>query len=179
MPVFRSLASLGFPDYAVTSDGRVFSRRVYGSRKRRIGSWWEMKPTVPKKAKRPVPFIRLFGSEVGKPASFSIHQVVAHAWIGPNPGGKLVCHKDDNQLNNHASNLYYGDGKTNWQDAIRNGAAVHGELRPNATLTNFQVSEIKRRFKQGERQYLLAKEFGITLQKIYGILRGWTWKHVK
>lgn len=33
---------------------------------------------------------------------------------------ELGCHKDDNSLNNHINNLYWGDYKTNGKDRIKN-----------------------------------------------------------
>lgn len=49
------------------------------------------------------------------------HSLVALAWI-PNPENKpYVCHKDNNPLNNHYKNLYWGTPKENAQQCIRDG----------------------------------------------------------
>lgn len=38
---------------------------------------------------------------------FSIHELVALAFIGPRPKGMVVHHRDGNTFNNHVSNLEY------------------------------------------------------------------------
>lgn len=52
---------------------------------------------------------------------FAIHQLVALVYIGERPSDTEVCHRDDDHLNNHWTNLYYGTHPQNVADAIRNG----------------------------------------------------------
>lgn len=49
---------------------------------------------------------------------YNIHQLVAFNFIGPRPDGMLVCHKDDNTMNNYVGNLYYGTPKDNTHDKL-------------------------------------------------------------
>lgn len=53
-----------------------------------------------------------------------IHKIVYETWVGEIPKGKLVLHKDDDQLNNNINNLYLGNQKENIQDCIKNGHRV-------------------------------------------------------
>ena len=51
-----------------------------------------------------------------------IHRLVCETFHGPAPADKPhACHRDDNKLNNHADNLYWGSFSDNIQDQIRNG----------------------------------------------------------
>lgn len=57
----------------------------------------------------------------GVKKSYSVHRLVAEAFI-PNPDNKpQVLHWDDNPLNNNVSNLRWGTQKDNMQDRLRNG----------------------------------------------------------
>lgn len=61
---------------------------------------------------------------LGSNGQFFVHHLVAKAFI-PNPNGyPIVRHRDDNRLNNHASNLEWGTQADNIQDAIRRGRFV-------------------------------------------------------
>lgn len=54
-----------------------------------------------------------------------VHRLVALAFIGPEPPGMQVCHWDGNPSNNRVSNLRWGTGSDNAQDAIRHGTNAH------------------------------------------------------
>ena len=89
--------------YQVTSDGKVISangeksteisRRGY----KRVSLW-----------------------KHGKGRHFSVHRLVASAFI-PNPSGfEMVNHKDGNKLNNDVSNLEWCDASHNMKHAYKN-----------------------------------------------------------
>lgn len=50
-----------------------------------------------------------------------VYKLVAAAFL---VGDGMVCHKDDNPLNDELSNLYYGTKASNTADAIANGKMV-------------------------------------------------------
>lgn len=51
-----------------------------------------------------------------------VHRLVLLAFVGePPPGKPNGLHRDDDHLNNHVSNLYWGDQSENINDSIRNG----------------------------------------------------------
>lgn len=57
----------------------------------------------------------------GRKRNFRPHRLVMQAFVGyPMPGFDVICHYDDNKLNNHISNLRYGTMKDNGQDRVRN-----------------------------------------------------------
>lgn len=43
----------------------------------------------------------------------------------PNDGARYICcHRDDDETNNHISNLYWGTYSDNGKDAVRNGRLI-------------------------------------------------------
>jgi len=57
-----------------------------------------------------------------------IHQLVLLAFEGPPPVlGMWGLHRDDNQKNNHLSNLYWGTSSQNAFDRVRNGSDVNAK----------------------------------------------------
>lgn len=61
-----------------------------------------------------------------------VHDLVARAFLGPRPPGKLVRHLNDHIHNNTPENLAYGDMKQNSRDAranAGNGAVTSNRLR--------------------------------------------------
>lgn len=54
-----------------------------------------------------------------------VHHLVAEVFIGPRPEGMLVCHRNDDPLDNRITNLYYGTKQENEKDKTRNGFNVN------------------------------------------------------
>jgi hypothetical protein len=51
-----------------------------------------------------------------------------------------------------------------------------GEKHTNAKLTNTQAKEIRKKYKNGEYQTVLAKKFGVSQRVISLIVRGESYK---
>lgn len=101
----------GFPDYEVSSLGRVASvkrgeRQILRGGKTDTGY-------------RNVLLYR-DGVRVGR----RIHQLVAHAFLGPRPEGLQIRHLDGDQLNNEARNLLYGTQAENMADRRRHAGRL-------------------------------------------------------
>jgi len=105
----------GFPDYAVTRDGRVWSKPRLDSRGERCGDRW-LKPEVSGKGCLQV---RLFLS--GKRQSRMISRLVLEAWVGPHPDGMECRHLDGDPTNNNLSNLKWGTRSETMRDSIQHG----------------------------------------------------------
>lgn len=58
-----------------------------------------------------------------------LHLLVAAAFIGPRPPGKIVRHLDGNRKNPRWGNLAYGTYAENTQDAIAHG--THSGEKPD------------------------------------------------
>lgn len=55
---------------------------------------------------------------------YPIHKIVYETWIGELKSGQIVCHKNDNQLDNNINNLYAGNQKENIEDCINNNHRI-------------------------------------------------------
>jgi len=82
-----------YPDYCITEDGTVYSRRL-------TGKWRKRKPHLYPDGYRRI----VMCSERGQKTLY-VHRLIAQAWV-PNPDNRPdVNHIDHNPENNHASNL--------------------------------------------------------------------------
>ena len=53
----------------------------------------------------------------------ALHALVCETFHGPRPEGMLCCHRDDDQNNNRADNLYWGTRAENEEDRARNSGS--------------------------------------------------------
>lgn len=90
----------GFPDYLVTSNGRVFSLKY--------GKFKELKQ---EKTKSGYLFVRLCKNN--EKFHKYVHRLVAQAFITNYENKKEINHIDENKTNNHASNLEWVTHKEN------------------------------------------------------------------
>ena len=97
--------------YHVTRDGKVYRLKTQG---------WELrKLKIVTKGNRKSYRIRIHVADKKVDRHFSVSRLVAMIYI-PNPHNyPCVCHRDNNPLNNHVSNLYWGTQKMNIQQAVR------------------------------------------------------------
>lgn len=134
----------GHPKYLINNYGEVFSVKTQKALK------WNTATGYPR--------VNLDGKY------YTVHQLVAFNFIGPRPDGMLVCHKDDNTMNNYVGNLYYGTPKDNTHDKLVNGKG--------RKLTDDEVREIKRRLLNGEQGKKIAPDYGVTDRTISKINTG-------
>jgi hypothetical protein len=111
--------------------------------------------------------------------TFTVHSLVAQAWIGRRETGMQVCHNDGDKMNNHVSNLRYGTGVENSQDRHKHGTAFKGENHPKSKLSERQILKIKSRLKEGHKQRDVATEFRVSKSLIWAINTGRAWAHVE
>lgn len=98
----KSLDFLGYPNYSVTDDGRVFSLDY-----RHTGKKNELKPRLY------CGYNRITLCKDGKVKYILIHRLVALAFI-PNPDNlPIINHKDENPSNNNVENLEWCSIKYN------------------------------------------------------------------
>lgn len=72
--------------------------------------------------------------------NFTVHQLVAAAFIGPKPpAAEHIRHLDDDKTNNAATNLAYGTHSENTIDAVRNGK--HAQARKDKCAKGHAYSE--------------------------------------
>lgn len=112
--------------------------------------------------------------------SFKVHRCVALAFLGPgSEEKKLVCHKNDNPLDNRVENLYWGSAKDNSSDQATNNKQVRGERCRISKLTADVVRAIRSEYTQGRiSQQELARQHGVGQTAISAVLRRATWAHI-
>lgn len=120
---------------------------------------------------------RVYLGKLGQRAKpFSVHHLVAEAFIGPRPAGKQINHKDGDPQNNRAENLEWVTASENLKHAHRTG------LKPpptNTTVLNpHLVREIRKKYT-GRNGPALAAEYGLKPQAINRLIRRETWKNVE
>lgn len=103
-----------------------------------------------------------------KPKNCLAHVLVAEAFIGPRPEGKVINHKNGNKADPSLTNLEYVTPSENHKHAIATGLfkPPSGERHWSAILPDEQILEIIRRVNSGERNKDLAKEFGIRANNV-------------
>jgi hypothetical protein len=89
-----------------------------------------------------------------------------------------VAHNDGVPSNNAASNLRWDTRAGNFSDKIRHGTHSRGERSPNATLTNAQVLDMKRRLAAGNSLREIADHFRISYRNAWQIKNGRRWRHI-
>ena len=97
---FKGKIILDYPDYLISKDGQVYSKKSNKIRKFEINETGYCR-------------IKLSNEEYKQGNKFYIHQLVAKAYI-PNPNNyDQVNHKDLNKHNNNVNNLEWCDGSMN------------------------------------------------------------------
>ena len=156
-----------FENYAVTKDGRVWSKPKY--------IW--LKPSKHREG-----YLQVILCKNGKEFSRKIHTLVLITYIGLRPDDMECRHLDGNVLNNNLSNLRWGTHKENTRDSIRHKTHCGfkcGELNTNHKLTEKDVINIihlwnTKLFTQQE----IAKMYNISRSYVNVIINRKVWKHL-
>lgn len=98
-----------------------------------------------------------------------IHVLVLEAFVGPCPKGMESRHLDNDRSNNDVGNLEWTTHVVNIADKVHHGTALSGRDVPGAVEPSSEdVTEIKRRYDDGEAPYSIARDFP---DLSYGIVR--------
>src|SRR3990167_823515 len=175
---------VGFPDYYVTKDARVFSRFRLGRPRTRCGDANGVQRLPeglvqeivcgPHHAGYRVIGLRRNGSRVGK----TVHSIVLEAFVGPCPDGMECRHLNGDPANSTLGNLCWGTPLENAADKQRHGTMERGVKHHAVKLTVDAVLDIKRRCHNGERQKDIAKLHCVSPGCVSAIAIGRTWSHV-
>lgn len=170
-------ACIGFPDYEVSECGDV--RRITGSRTRQKGC-------------RLRGFIDSDGylryallDENGEKQAVIAHRLVAEAFIGPAPSPlHEVAHNNGSRISNHFGNLRWATRKENDLDTIVHGTNRVGEKNGNAKLTEQDVLDIRRVYREIKNHERtgkisdLARSYGVHHATLVQIATGKSWAHL-
>lgn len=120
-------------------------------------------------------------SKNGERRDFTIHRLVALAFI-PNPENlPQVNHKDGDKLDNRVDSLEWCSAQYNVQHSFDNGLqkVPCGTDRPFFKMSDEKVREVRKRYAtEGISLVKLAKDYDICPQTLHSIILLKTWKHV-
>jgi hypothetical protein len=120
----------------------------------------------------------------GAQRTFTIHALVAEAFLGARAPGAQVNHRDCNKQNNAVANLEWMTALENTRHAIANGRhggpgggghPQKGALNHNAILSPSQVAVIRAALASGATGKSLAAEYEVSQSLISAIKRGVRW----
>lgn len=158
--------------YLVSNKGRVkpIKKSKYANNKRMC-----LKPGV---GARGYAFTTLYHNGVSK--QLAVHRMVAYAFIDNPPKGKnIVCHLDDNKLNNVTENLVWGDNYDNMRHMVEHRRSLAGAKNPKAKLDDVKVITIRKLYEEGSySQSKLAVTFGVHQTIISKVIRRQSYRNV-
>lgn len=166
-----------FPDYAITRDGRVWSKpRITSHGHHRIGRW--IKSGICSNG-----YLGVVLHVDSQKYSCSIHRLVLETYAGSCPAGKEACHNNGNRLDNRLENLRWDTRCNNHQDAIRHGThqSLHqkGEKAGQAKLTEQDARMVIYMYRTGLfLQWEIAKIYNIVQQEVSRIINRKRWTHL-
>jgi hypothetical protein len=107
------------------------------------------------------------------------HHVAYNLYKGAVPSGLMLRHKCDVRSCVNPDHLEVGTALDNVTDAVSRDRHIRGERFHAAKLTERQVLAIRADPRARESQNTaIAKDYGITPQTVYSILKGRKWKHL-
>jgi hypothetical protein len=115
----------GFPDYQISSLGRLVSLKH--SRSRELRGYRDTGG-----------YLTVDLHSAGARATRTIHRLIATTFIGPRPAGKEVRHLNGDKSDNRLSNLTYGTRAQNMRDMLRHGR--HGQASKTHCPANHPYS---------------------------------------
>lgn len=153
----KNLSFIGFDQYAVTRDGRIYSIRA--------GRFMSLK-------ENPNGYIGVNLAKNGKKYRYLVHRLVAMAFI-PNPENKkTVNHKDGVKSNNTLSNLEWATYSEQILHAIDTGLRPNQSLRWDRKLSDDTVHKICQYLEEGFRTVEVARLLGVQRHVVKNIRSG-------
>lgn len=150
----------GFPGYHVTKDGDVYSMKCRSGKRPEA---FKLKPRLSGNG-----YYRIGLYKDGIKYERRLNRLVARVYI-PNPDNlPLVCHKDNNPLNNKVNNLYWGSVEDNVKD--REGRYEMGDITRYKLRTGLHKDMVKKCIKFLRDLGYSWKDIRIALQLSKGVI---------
>jgi hypothetical protein len=166
----------GFPGYAVTETGEVWSCRSLNGRGA-SSPWHQLKPYPDSGGYLQV--VLSLGD--GSTRTRKVHKLILETFVGPCPEGMQGCHRDGNKLNNRANNLRWGTVQSNHDDKQEHGTVARGSRHGRARLSESAVKAIRkeyRRYRRGSTAAALGRKYGAARSTVAQIRLNRTWTHL-
>ena len=135
----------------------------------------ELKPRL-----KPNGYLDVNLSKDGKQLKYLVHRLVAQTFLENTDNKKTVNHKNGDKTDNRVDNLEWATLSEQHKHAYTNGLRVapKGEQSVRAKLTEAKVKEIRDRYDNGCTQTKLAKEYGVGITTIHGVIHRKLWAHI-
>ena len=147
--------------YAVSNTGRVWSNRTQKCLKLHESDGYLR--------------VRLFSRQISH--NFTVHAIVAAAFVGIRPLGLTVNHINGDKLNNWASNFEYLTRLDNSRHAVAMGLSNRGSRHGLAKLKEDDV-RLMRANPAAKTIAGWAEHFGCHETNIARAIKGQSWRHV-
>ncbi len=146
-------------EYYVTTEGYILSKRI------KDGFIRKKKLTINKK--RGYYYLRT------KTHNYSVHRLVASAFINNSNNKETVNHIDGNKLNNNISNLEWMTPKENNRHAIENGLSKKiGKNEGNIKYTNEQCKDVLLMINNGMTYKEAGSKYKMPYSTVAHLARG-------
>lgn len=162
-----------YPAYRVDSLGRVWTRWSRKGKYLQLKNWKLMAPSIRNR------YEAVTLCEKGEQKIFSVHRLVAKAFLPNLYNLPIVRHKNGNCRDNRVENLAWSTQKENMADKKTHGTHLFGESASHVTLSETKVRFIKRALILGISTRKLAKQLRISRSTICQIKSGRTWSWLK
>lgn len=156
---------LNYPDYAITKEGQIWSKRFCRWLKSYKGTKGYLYIDLCKNKKR---------------KSFRVHRLVLETFVGLCPDGMQCRHLNGNPSDNRLGNLCWGTPEENQHDRIRHGTKtrLQGEQHGRSKLTEQEVKEIWKLWWSNMTQKEIAKIYNVSGANISSIVNKKSWRHI-
>ena len=162
----------GFPDYEVSSDGRV--RRLTPHKKKAFGPGYMVRLRLNQDGYQTC--VLWTGSQQ---KTVLVHRLVCEAFHGaPLFSGAVAAHWNGQRADNRPENLRWATCKENTADSIRHGTKPLGEKHPRAKVTAADVLAIRHLAKSLRDADIIGRRFGLSESNTKKIIHRVTWAHI-
>lgn len=144
--------------YFATEDGRIWSRKTNKYVKERIG---------------PRGYYMVNLSIDGKCKTFTLHRLIANAFLPNTENLSQINHKDGNKLNNNVSNLEWCSARYNTRHALDNNLAhrARGNKTKHGKFNEQDIRDIRTMINQNHLKCSqVAKLYNVTKSAIQQII---------
>lgn len=166
-----------FPNYAITRDGRVWSKPRRDSLNRLRGGIWI------KHWKSRIGYFLCPLYQNNKKVHKLVHRLVLETFVGLCPDGMEACHNNGIRTDNRLSNLRWDTKSSNQRDSIKHGTHTtlhqNGETNPTSKLNASDIKVIQYLYKVVNfLQNDIAWHFNISQQHVSRIVNRKEWNHI-
>jgi hypothetical protein len=165
---------VGNDAYEVSSEGRV--RRVKGGRGAVLGR-------ILRAGIGSHGYLAVLLYHPGGSTMFTVHRLVAEAFLPPIAGRTHVNHMNGVKTDNRLDNLEWSNKSLNGIHALQTGLNTkpplkRGEAHNMAKLTVDRVRSIRAMRAAGAPVVAIAAELGVSQSAVFRVLSGTSWSHV-